>query len=235
LTLPSQVSVTRLTFDAARERYPVWSPDSTRVLFRSQREAGFGLYEKSIGGVGAERLIQKASSETIPADWSPDSQGVLYVDEGDIWTAKDDRPIRFAKTDRVESQPQFSPDGRWIAYTSGESKRNEVYVESFPAQGGKWLISSAGGSQPRWRRDGKELFYLSLDNNLMSVSLKIGRDSFEVAEPQMLFQTRLPNSGVSNFHYSVTPDGQRFIIDGALTATVRPITVVTNWLSMLKR
>ena len=228
--------LSRVTLESSPERYPVWSRDGARLLFLSRREGSTALYEKTIGGLSPEQLLMKVAEETVPTDWSPDQKTILYSSGGDLWAVADGKSRRLAKTGAAIGQAQFSADGRWVAYSSSESKRFEIYVQSFQEPGSKWMISSGGGTQPRWRRDGKELFYLSLDNRLMAVSLKMGANTFEASSPQVLFQTRLPSLSFSAFHYSVTADGQKFIVDNITTGTTsRPVTVVTNWLAMVKR
>ena len=129
---------------------------------------------------------------------------------------------------------KFSPDGRWIAYASGESGRNEVYVAPFPGPGGKWLVSTAGGTWPRWRRDGTEIFYLALDNQLMAATVNGKGSSFEVGAVKPLFQTHALNA--ARYPYDVSTDGQRFLVNTApVQTTAAPITVVLNWTAGLKK
>jgi Tol biopolymer transport system component len=149
----------------------------------------------------------------------------------------DRKPIPFIKTTFGVSHGQFSPDGRWVAYASNESGKWEIYVAPFPGPGGNWKISSAGGSEPRWRRDGKELFYLAPDGVLMAVAVKEGPTFYaDMAKP--LFQTRLRQhiSSVDLFSYDVSPDGRRFLLNtdvGEVASS--PLTVVLNWTAGLKK
>src|ERR1041385_945241 len=134
-------------------------------------------------------------------------------------------PIHFCRPHFAESQAFFSPDGRWLAYTSNESGRIEVYVQTFPQSGGKWLISSGGGSQPHWRGDGKELFYVAPDKTLMAVDIK-ATSTFETSAPKPLFATQVGNFNAPN-RYVVTPDGQRFLVNSPVgEVNQTPITVV---------
>jgi hypothetical protein len=143
------------------------------------------------------------------------------------------KPVPFLHADFNESQGQFSPDGRWIAYVSDESGSQQVYVQSFPTLGGQRQISTEGGTQPRWRRDGKELFYLAPDRKLMAVTVKTGA-TFEADAPRALFQTALNVTDLRQT-YAVSADGQRFLLNAPLETESPPITIVLNWTGLLKR
>jgi Tol biopolymer transport system component len=176
-------------------------------------------------------------------DWSPDGRFVIYrtVDPKtnyDLWILPlhgDRKPFPFLVTRFQELDAQFSPDGRWVAYASNESGRFETYVQPFPGPGGKWQVSDNGGVQPRWRRDGKELFYVAADSKLMAVPVNVSTDgkSFESGKPQTLFTTRMFSGGVRNafrHQYDVSKDGQRFLINAVSDeAGATPITVILNW------
>jgi hypothetical protein len=141
------------------------------------------------------------------------------------------KPVPFLNTEFNESQAQFSPDGRWMAYVSDESGIQQVYAQSFPGLGGERQISTEGGTQPRWRRDGKELFYLAEDGTLMSIEVR-GGTGFKASDPRPLFKTRVPRTDFPNFHsfYDVTADGQRFlVVSEPEVRTSPPITVVLDW------
>jgi Tol biopolymer transport system component len=143
-------------------------------------------------------------------------------------------PQLYLQTPFTEARPQFSPDGRFLAYISNESGRFEVYARAFPATESKWRISTAGGTQPRWRADGRELYYLAADGKLMAVPLKVIDNALEVAAPTALFQTGSFGTAV-NSHFTATPDGERFLLRApGEAADTAPITVVLNWLSTLK-
>ena len=243
---------TRLTFDAADDSVPLWSPDGSRILFTSTRSNSFGLYQKNSNGIGAEEPLLKAGYGMVPEDWSLDGRFLAYMgteagnrdllvlplagDPGNAG-AEGRKPATFLKTEFSERHAQFSPDGRWMAYTSNESGTYQIYVQNFPAGSGKWQVSTAGGVQPRWRHDGKELFYLTEDGKLMAVSVKAGA-TFEAGTPALLFQTKTYGLGVSGIYsqqYDVTADGQRFLINTDLSdVLVAPITVVLNWTAGLK-
>ncbi len=248
---------TRFTFDPAQEAFPVWSPDSSRVVFSSNRDGAANLYQKGAGGTGSEEPLLKSNLEKRSYDWSGDGKYLLYsVSEpktrSDLWVlpepvgaSGEQKPRPFLATPYNESQGQFSPGPagtpRWIAYSSDESGRNEIYVQPFletaSAAAGKFQISSEGGLQPRWRRDGKEIYYIAPDGKLMAAEVKTG-PQFEHGVPQALFQTRIfgGGAGLVNFRYSPAPDGKRFLIDNQAEETASaPITAVLHWTAGLKR
>ena len=175
----------------------------------------------------------------------PDGQYLLYSAEGqktgsDLWIlpASGRKPVPYLQEPYNERQGQFSPDGRWIAYSSDESGSYEVYVQSFPAGAGKFQLSTAGGSQPRWRRDGKEIFYISADGRLTAVAVK-QEPRFEPGASQALFDAQVPAGGlIGSFNYDVAADGKRFLVNTAATGTAgsapAPITVIVNWHAAFK-
>ena len=238
---------TRFTSHPEFELYPVWSPDGKRIAFQSNRKSDLGTtfdtYVKSVGGTGNEELLVGGEGGQIPTDWSLDGRFVLYNDTPTgIWAVSPDgdrKPFPVVETNLAASSGQFSPDGQWIGYQSRESgPLVEIFVQRFPGPGSKTQISSGGGVQPRWRRDGKELFYLSPDNRLMAVPIKLdsGRDVVEVGLPVSLFAASLSGTpqGGSNRQYMVSPDGQRFLLDTPAETTT-PVTVILNWKPALKR
>jgi Tol biopolymer transport system component len=178
---------TRFTFDQAPDSAPVWSPDGSRIAFAAYRAGGNGIYQKTTNGAGKEQvLVSVTGDEKLPDDWSRDGRFLLYTQQdpqthADLWVlplTSDGTPsgtaTPFANTAFSEEQGRFSPDTRWIAYASDESGRSEIYIQPFPAPpngGSKTPISRDGGSQPRWRLDGKELFYSSPDGKLMAVDV----------------------------------------------------------------
>ena len=217
-----------------------------RVAFSSTVNGAVGdIYASFVNGVGAPELWAKSSLVMHPNGFSPDGRFLIYdvhdpqrrQDLFILPTSGDRKPIPFLTTPADETFGQFSPDGKWIAYSSDESGRREVYVQGFapdrvPATAvGKWLVSSAGGDRPRWRRDGKELFYLAPDGKMMAVPVKSAA-TFELGLPVPLFETRT----VGFYPYDVSPDG-RFLINTPIEseASSTPITVVLNWQGGLKK
>jgi eukaryotic-like serine/threonine-protein kinase len=225
----------RFTFDAAFDVTPLWSPDGRRIVFSSNRKGAFDLYVRSADGTGTEELLLEGDGIRIPSDWSPDGRFVLYSNNDDIWALPldgDRKAFPVVKTRFAESNGQFSPDGRWIAYQSDESGRLEIYVQRFPGQGRKTLVSSDGGVQARWRRDSKELFYLGPGDRLMAAPIRLDseRDTAEVWPSMSLFSPHLsgnPRNPIGR-HYMVSQDGQRFLMDTLKEVTL-PITVLLNW------
>ncbi|MBN1491019.1 MAG: PD40 domain-containing protein [Phycisphaerae bacterium] len=144
------------------------------------------------------------------------------------------KPVPFVNTSFDEGNGQFSPDGRWVAYQSNESGRDEVYVQPFPGPGGKWQVSTGGGVMARWRPDGRELFYIASDGKLMAAPIQVAGQSLEAGAPVALFLTR--NMGEKRTQYAVTRDGQRFLINIPVEeSTASPIIIVTNWTAGLKK
>ena len=232
----------RLTFDPASDILPIWSPDGSRVLFSSQREGVTNLYQKLSSGAGQDELLLKSDEAKFPNDSSPDGRYVLYQALGhvdfDLWVLPlfDERkPVPYLQTDFVERSGRFSPDGRWVAYVSNASGKAEVYVRNFPDQGGQWQISNGGGDHPRWRRDGRELFYIAADGKLMATEVNGSSGTFEFGIPKPLFGLRV-NFGGSASPYDVAADGQRFLAASLVEQDVAPpATVVLNWMAGLKR
>ena len=233
---------TRFTFDQAEENQAIWSPDGSDVIFNSNRAGNSDVYRKASNGAGSEEVIQADSISLFPLSWSRDGRFVLYsrLNSGltnDLWVRPldgDRKPFPFLQTPFNEYPAAFSPDGRWIAYASNESGRSEVYVMPFPGPGGKWQVSTAGGSYPRWRRDGAELFYLAADNRLMAATVNGQGSGFEVGAVRPLFATRARTA--RRYMYDVSADGQRFLINTLVEeAALEPITLVVNWTAGLRR
>jgi Tol biopolymer transport system component len=236
---------TRFTSDPAFDVLPIWSPDGRQIIFDTTREGRQNLYQKSSSGVDSEKPILQSQRTSYPTDWSLDGRFVLYgvFDAStnlELWAlpaSGDRKPIPFIKTTFGVSHGQFSPDGRWVAYSSNESGKWEIYVAPFPGPGGNWKVSIAGGSEPRWRRDGKELFYLAPDGVLMSANVKEG-PTFDADVAKPLFQThrREGISSVDLFSYDVSADGQRFLVNTDVgEVTSPPLTVVLDWTAGLKK
>lgn len=232
----------RFTTYPAGNSNPLWSPDGSSIVFSSNREGLNDLYQKTAGGTGNEEALLKSGEEKWPDDWSSDGQFIVYQSfnpktKWDLWVlpmSGDRKPFPFLQTEFSEQQARFSPDVKWIAYTSDESGAAEVYVQAFPASGGKWRVSTSGGGQPIWRRDGKELFYIAADRKLMAVKIKLGA-TFETGAPEPLFETRVLTVTDFRNHYAVSSDGQRFLINSNIEESrTTPINVVVNWTAGLK-
>jgi serine/threonine protein kinase len=239
----SRKVLTRLTFELANNIFPVWSPDDGRIVFSSSRKGLLGLYQKASSGTGTdEALFSQETSVKIPSDWSQDGRFLVYhaIDTRsktgwDLWvfSVEEKKPFLFLSTPATDNMARFSPDRRWLAYQSDESGRTEVYVQSFPARGGKWQISTNGGAQPIWSRSGKELFYVAPDGKLLAVGVTAGASGFEAGTPQALFETRMKSA--LGWRYDVSTDG-RFLINTVLGETrANPITLVQNWAAELKK
>jgi Tol biopolymer transport system component len=230
----------------------IWSPDGGRLLFRANRQGSVvELFQQSADGGGQIQPMltythaRSSGIRTIahvPTDWSPDGQNVLLSVPSaatgfDIWllpAAGSGNPSPLIEGDGDQMHGNFSPDGRFVAYASNESGRFEVYVQTFPPTERKWQVSTTGGTEPRWRSDGEEIYYLSPEEKLIAVTVKAG-PSFAV--PRTLFQTQVAaQSSVFRTHYVAANRGQRFLVnpqtgEGSGTA----ITVLLNWTAGLKR
>ena len=227
------VRSTRFTFDAGLDTSSAWSPDGSRIAFQSNRKGTSDFYEKASSGAAGEELIVESPENKILSDWSRDGRFLIGMIDIDLWVWPldgDRTPRVFLNTKFDERGPHFSPDGRWVSYHSNESGRYEVYVRPFPGPGGQWQISTAGGSTARWGHDGKELYYVSLDGNLMAVPINTQGTTLEPGKPMELFRIRSElGAGVVRGQYAVAPDG-RFLVNVATgDATSFPITLVLNW------
>jgi Tol biopolymer transport system component len=224
----------RFTFDSANDRRPLWSPDGMEIVFDSNRKRTFDLYIKPSTGAGAEQLLLESPYTKTPDGWSPDGRFLLYNENNgktsDILALPlqgPRKPIAVANSPFTENNGQFSPDGRWVAYQSNESGRFEIYVVPFPPGAGKWQVSAGGGVSPRWRHDGKEIFFISPDRKMMAVAVSASGNSFEAAPPVALFQTRI--AGGLKQQYAVSSDGRFLINVSVADSTIAPITLILNW------
>ncbi|HJW14977.1 MAG TPA: protein kinase [Thermoanaerobaculia bacterium] len=232
---------TRLTFNPSDDNSAVWSPDDTRIYFMSQRSGAGDIYQKAASGTGADELLFSSNSLKNPTSVSPDGRYLLYdaLNPKTKWDVEalsltDRKVIPFLHGEFDENEGEFSPDGHWVAYASNESGRYEIYVQPFPEPGGKWQVSTNGGSFPAWRRDGKELFYIAPDRKLMAVPVKTG-EAFEPGTAAPLFEIRLRNDPTR--HYDVSADGQRFLVNMPLgeETSSPPISLVQNWTALLRQ
>jgi Tol biopolymer transport system component len=241
-----------LTFGASSGQgnlYPVWSPDGKYVAYTSYRDGKYGLYQKSADGSGEETLLLEGIDHfRVPTSWSTDGKFLVYhegvsgrtyangVPGGwSIWVLPlfdDHKAYPFIQTTFSAREASFSPDGKWLAYCSNESGEYRVYVVPFPGPGGKWQVSLGDGRDPLWRRDGKEIFYLSADNKLMAVKVETSGGSFAAGGARVLFDSH--SYGVFG-RYDVSADGQRFVVvyEGR-NRTSTTLTSVVNWTTDLK-
>ena len=235
----------RFTFDPSFESGPVWSPDGSKIVFDAIKSGGRELHQKNSSGIESEEIVLKSQRTNYATDWSPDGRLILSLvfdtnSNLELWTLPvggDRKSVPYMKAPFGVNQGQFSPDGRWVAYTSNESGRWEVHVAPFPGPGGNWQISTAGGSEPRWRKDGKELFYMAADGKIVAVEVKES-STFDAGAAKPLFQTspRDPISSSDLFSYDVSPDGQRFLVNTYVGgATSVSLNLVLNWTSDLQK
>ena len=237
----------RLTFHPSWELMPVWAPGGQRLLFASNRDGPWDIYERELDGAPQtemvpDRPILRSLTNTYPQDWSPDGAWLAYTHSDptrltreDIWllAAVGDRdPLPLLRTEFNEREAQFSPDGRWIAYTSDETGKTDVFVRSMTGSGSRLKISVDGGGEPRWRADGEELFYVGPARQMMVVDIG-SAESLLPGTPRLLFDT--PVGQTLHWDYVVTRDGQRFIIKQPVGEGSSPMTVVLNWRAALGR
>ncbi len=236
----------RFTFGSAWDAAPVWSPDGSQIAFTSNRADSFDLYVKPSNFAGDQQLVFKSAEPKVTSSWSSDGRFLLYyfaTPPSQIWTLSlsDRKPFVLVRSDFNEAIARFSPDMRWIAYESNESGKDEIYVRPFDSSGGssqpgttsltgKWMVSKGGGSNPLWRRDGKELFYLSTDGFAMAVDVNTS-GVFQQGIPRELF--KVPQ-GV--LFWDVALDGKRFVMPSPLVSSAdSSFTVIVNWQAGLKK
>jgi eukaryotic-like serine/threonine-protein kinase len=231
-------ALSRFTFGGS-ENDPVWSPDGRQVAYSANRENRQGLYVMDAIPGGKERPLLASEVLVYPNDWSPDGKSLIYTridpkTTRDLWmlSLPDGKASVWLQTPGTDDQAVFSPDGRWIAYASSESGESEVYIRPRSGSGGQWQVSTGGGRQPRWRGDGRELFFSSGDGmSLLSASIESG-PSLEVDTPRKLFDMSLP--GMSRSQWVVTKDGQRFIVETLKEYNSERLGVLTNWRALVR-
>jgi Tol biopolymer transport system component len=233
-------TLTRFTFDND-SRDPLWSPDGKRIAYGSFRDGRYGIYWKNADGSGKEeRLTPPSEKWHYPLAFTPDSRMMLYGEEGpafgnDVWSISLDAerkatPVFNSRFN--EGNATLSPDGRWLAYSSDESGRLEVYVQAWPTTGGKWLISADGGERPRWSPDGRELYYRK-GTKLMGVSIE-ARPTFAAGKARLLFEGEFQEAG---HDYDLLDRGSRFLFIKELEqkSNASQINIVLNWFDEVKR
>jgi Tol biopolymer transport system component len=237
---------TRLTFGPALQSNPVWTPDGKTVFYYSTAKGPPHIYAKAADGSGSERVVLESNNEVeLPMSFSPDGRYLVYErrdlndnhNSFDLWVLPlfgDGKPFPIVQTSFDDMYGAVSPDGKWMAYQNNETGRMEVYITAFPGGGAKWQVSTNGGVQPKWRRDGKELFFLDSADNLMAVDVDTSSKAVRLGVPHSLFQAVAVQrqAGV----YDVAADGKKFLINsGNQKEGNEPFTLVLNWASELKK
>jgi len=236
-------TLTRLTFEGSVNLDAIWTPDGKRIAFESNREGPLNIFWQLADGSGGLERLTTGEYVHSPISWSPDGQLLAFHEvnpatQRDLWVLRmsDRKTQPFLRTQFDEASPRFSPDGRWLAYISNESGRNEIYVQPYPGPGGKWQISTEGGTEPAWNPNGRELFYRSGDK-MMAAEITT-QPGFVAGTPRMLFEGRYEPAPFPISNYDVSPDGQRFLMvkpSEQAQAAPTQINVVLNWFEELKR
>jgi eukaryotic-like serine/threonine-protein kinase len=238
----SREALTRFTFEGNTNLIPVWTPDGKRIAFQSNREGPSNVFWQLADGSGGQERLTTSEYLQGPTSWSPDGQLMAFTEINpttgyDIWVLRmDDRKAQpFLQTPFLESAPRFSSDGRWLAYVSDESGHREIYVQPYPGPGGKWQISTEGGTEPVWNPNGRELFYRS-GNKMMAVNIAT-QPGFAAGKPRMLFEGHYVPTPATLSDYDVSPDGQRFLLlkPSEQEEETTQINVVLNWFEELKQ
>ena len=236
-------SATRLTLSASLNQVAVWSPDGQQLVFTSNRTVFNRMFVKNADGSGAEQEIaspgQDKIRQVVAWDWSRDGKYLLVRSESELWyySTAEKKSYPYLQGPYAVRNAQLSPDGKFVAYSSNETGGWEVYVTPFPAPTSKWQVSHGGGEEPRWRRDGKELFYLSPEGTLMAAKVNLG-SSFEAMTPVALFQSRRRQkiSSQDVFTYAVSNDGDRFLFNTIVDRRqATPLWIMQNWSSQLNK
>ena len=238
---------TRFTFDPGDDNAPLWSPDDSRIVFQGNRDGSSTMRMKRVEGTTNEETVAAfgTSGAALPWDWSRDGRYVLFTrtqafgGTADIWMLPffgDRKPQPLVQSPATEVAPVFAPDGRWFAYQSNEiGSQSQVYVQPFPPTGGKFQVSKSGGTQPVWRQDGTELYFISPDSQLMAAPVEL-RGQFRADLPTALFRVGVVLQGANGRQFAITRDGRRFLVNlSQQQVTAIPLTVVVNWLAAVQK
>jgi Tol biopolymer transport system component len=233
----------QLTRDPSDNTNPVWSPDGARLVFTSDRKGNRDLYVKSASAGREETVLLESGDNKSAEDWSPDGRVLTFNrakpdGAASIWALPMDgaarKPYAIETSRSTESQTRFSPDGKWLAWASAETGQYEVFVQPFPATGARYQVSSAGGREPQWRGDGKELFYVA-GSKLMSVEIRAAGGKFAAGIPRTLFEMR-PGPTAGRSRYLPSRDGQKFLIPTPVhDEFTKAFTVIVNWPLLLEK
>jgi eukaryotic-like serine/threonine-protein kinase len=229
----------RFTSGNAPDVRPAWSPDGRQIAFSSRHDETFDVYVKTVDAADPERLVDASPGDKYVDDWAPDGKSLaVTIARNGLWIlplTKDAKPVLVRRSTTADPwQSSFSPDRRWITYVSSEGPTPEVFVEPIPATGERWQVSAQGGSEPHWRRDGRELIYLAPDGRLLGVSIVPGAQ-WKAGRPYQLFRVSVPEP-LGPTDVSLSPDGQFVVVNALLNAPpVPPVHVVVNWAQLLNR
>jgi Tol biopolymer transport system component/predicted Ser/Thr protein kinase len=239
---PARDATAQITVGSNTGNFPVWSPDGGRIAFGSNRDGVYNIYIKASSGASQDEVVVKNDRNKFVLDWSKDGRYLLYGENSSSTTRKEDlwilpmfgggAPSPYIEDEFDKRDAKFSPDSRWVAYSATETPRREVFVRSFPSGAKKLQISTDGGSRPRWRDDGKELFYMDVSGRLMAIEMRVDGDKLSAGVPKPLFESGLVNSLMT---FDVYRGGQRFVMGGRSQAQEQPISVILNWTGLLNK